>query len=74
MVQPNDLLHGDANGVTTIPKEIAGEIADICDDFVAAEMIVIEAMRSGSPTLKAFNEARAESHHQIAELAKRVRK
>jgi regulator of RNase E activity RraA len=73
-VQPNDLLHGDANGVTTIPKEIAAEVADICDEFVAAEMIVIEAMRSGAPTLKAFNEARAESHQKMAELAKRIRK
>ena len=28
-VFPDDLLHADCNGVTTIPVEIAGEVADI---------------------------------------------
>ena len=29
MVNQGDLLHGDANGVTNIPIEIASEVADI---------------------------------------------
>ena len=27
MVHPGELLHGDRNGVTTVPNEIAGEVA-----------------------------------------------
>ena len=27
MIHPGDLLHGDRNGVTTIPNEIASEVA-----------------------------------------------
>lgn len=71
-VYPNDLLHGDLNGVTTIPHEIAAELADIGDEFVAAEEIVLEAMRSGSPSVAVLREARAESKAQIEELRSRV--
>jgi regulator of RNase E activity RraA len=46
VVNPNDLLHGDLNGVTTIPHAIATEVADIGDEFVAAEGIILGAMRS----------------------------
>ena len=45
MVNPGDLLHGDRNGVTNIPLEIAAEIADIADEFVAAEKIVLDYVR-----------------------------
>src|SRR5437588_901326 len=34
MVHPGDLLHGDRNGVTTIPAEIAPEVAGACAEFV----------------------------------------
>ncbi len=44
-IYPDDLIHGDCNGVTTIPKDIASEVADIGDAYVAAEMLVIDAMR-----------------------------
>src|SRR6478672_930773 len=33
MVHPGDLLHGDRNGVTTIPLEVASEVAHACADF-----------------------------------------
>ena len=72
MVQPNDLLHGDANGVTSIPKAIVNELVDIADDFVAAEMIVIEHVRSGQANLKSFQDARQASAEQIAKLRAQV--
>ena len=31
-ISPDDLLHGDCNGVTTIPKEIAADIVDVGDE------------------------------------------
>src|SRR5437667_6605051 len=41
MVQPGDLLHGDRNGVTTIPPEIAAAVADACPEFMSAEAVVL---------------------------------
>ena len=37
MVNQGDLLHADANGVTNIPHRDCAEVADIGDEFVAAE-------------------------------------
>lgn len=72
MVNPNDLLHADANGVTSIPKDIAAEMADIAEDFVAAEMIIIDLVKQGKPSLKAYQEARAQSKAEIERLHKQV--
>src|SRR6266478_6304580 len=36
-IHPGDLIHADANGVTTIPMEIADQIADAAAEFVTAE-------------------------------------
>ena len=41
MVETGDLLHADANGVTNIPLDIAAEVADVAEEFVEAEEIVI---------------------------------
>ena len=46
MVNQGDLLHGDANGVTNIPREIADEVADIAGEFVAAEAIMLDYVKS----------------------------
>ena len=42
MVNQGDLLHGDVNGVTNIPLDIATEMAEITPEFVAAEQIVLD--------------------------------
>ncbi len=41
-VHQGDLLHGDANGVTNIPLDIAAEVAEVADEFVATERIVLD--------------------------------
>ncbi len=71
-VRPGDLLHGDANGVTNIPGEIAGEVARICPEFVAAEEVVLECLRTHGPDLPKLQQARKECRRRIAELAKRA--
>ena len=43
VIYPDDLLHGDLNGVTTIAHEIAAQVADVSDAFVAAEGIILDA-------------------------------
>ncbi len=71
-VYPNDLLHGDCNGVTTIPHDIAAEVADIGDEFVAAEQLILDVLRSGNATVKAYAEARAEAAARMAKLREQV--
>ena len=71
-VHPDDLLHADVNGVTTIPKEIAAEVADVGAEFMAAEAVVIDAMREPNPTPAQFKAARQEMGARIADLRKRV--
>jgi regulator of RNase E activity RraA len=46
-VRTGELLHGDANGVTQIPSEIASQVADVAPEFVAAERIVLDYVQSG---------------------------
>ncbi|MBW3539843.1 MAG: RraA family protein [Planctomycetes bacterium] len=72
-VFPGDLLHGDRNGVTTIPHEIAAEVPDACRELMAAEQIVLDYCRGKSVTPKGLVEARKECSAKIAELARRLR-
>jgi regulator of RNase E activity RraA len=72
-VQPGDLIHADANGVTTIPLEIAGEIADVAAEFVAAEAIVLDYLKQGTPEVKRFSEARRGMMDALTALGRRVR-
>jgi regulator of RNase E activity RraA len=71
-VYPGDLLHGDLNGVTTIPREIVAELLDVADDFVAAETLVLDALRGGSPSTQLLREVRGESRARIAALRRYV--
>ena len=72
IVSPDDLLHGDCNGVTTILHDIAAELADIADDFIAAEAVVIGAMREPHPTPKHLREAVAEMRGRVDAMRAKV--
>ncbi len=71
-VHPGTLLHGDCNGVTTIPDEIASEAGPACEEFVAAEAVVLGYLRGGQVTAKGFAEADAECRAMIAKLGERL--
>jgi 4-hydroxy-4-methyl-2-oxoglutarate aldolase len=61
IVEPGDLLHGDANGVTNIPIKIAAQVADLAGPFVDAEKIVLDYAHSpGKKTTAGLVEARDE--------------
>jgi regulator of RNase E activity RraA len=73
MVQQGDLLHGDANGVTNIPLDIAAEVADVGGEFLAAEELVMNYVKSsGSKSVSKYNELRKEFQSIAAALTKRV--
>ena len=73
-IHPGDLLHGDCNGVTTIPLEIAAETADACAEFVTAEAVILDYLRGGKPTPAGFKAAHQECKSMIEKLAQRLRR
>jgi regulator of RNase E activity RraA len=72
-VHPGDLLHGDRDGVTTIPLPIASAVAHACSEYMAAESVVLDYLKGGRVTPKGFAEARTECKNRIDALAKRLR-
>jgi len=75
VVREGDLLHGDANGVTSVPPEIAAEVADVAAEFVAAERIILDYVQGPEKkTLERFREVQAEFRAAVATLGERVRR
>lgn len=50
-IHPGDLLHGDCNGVVTIPREIAAAVPYACEQYLKHEAIVLDPLREGSADL-----------------------
>jgi len=74
MVDEGDLLHGDCNGVTSIPIQIASEVAEVAAEFVRSEQIVLDYVRgSGPKTAEGLANARKEFSALVCELSRRVR-
>jgi regulator of RNase E activity RraA len=73
MVNPGDLLHGDRNGVTTIPNEIAGQVAAACAELMAAEAVILDYLKPGKVDPKGFAAARKESQDRIHALGKKLK-
>jgi regulator of RNase E activity RraA len=73
VVSTGDLLHGDANGVTSIPLDLAAEIADVGDEFIAAETHILQYVKAAGPKKVAELAARrAAMGEAIAALRRRV--
>jgi 4-hydroxy-4-methyl-2-oxoglutarate aldolase len=73
MVNTGDLLHGDANGVTNIPPELAAEIPDVATEFLAAEDIMLEYVKAPGAKDKAeFDRRRKEFQNVVSALTKRI--
>ena len=74
MVNTGDLLHGDVNGVTRVPIEIAAAITDIADEFVASEKIVLDYVTGPNPTVVGLGAARKEFSAVVAKITERAKK
>lgn len=72
-INPGDLLHGDRNGVTTIPHELAAFVAEGCTGFMNAEAVVLNYLKSGTVTVAGYIQARDECKKQMAELGKTLK-
>ena len=71
-IYPGDLLHGDCNGVTTIPNQYATAIAQACVEFVAAEAVVLDYVKAGRVDPAGYKKAREELVRRTNELGKKL--
>ncbi|MCR9119201.1 MAG: RraA family protein [bacterium] len=73
VVTQGDLLHGDANGVTNVPIELADQIVDVADEFIAAEMLMVDYVRSDEEkTVARFTELRKEFQERVKKIRQRL--
>jgi regulator of RNase E activity RraA len=72
LIEPGMLLHGDRNGITTIPLAIAGEVPDACRDFADAEKIIFDYLKRPNLTPAGLTEARQASQEAIGRIARGV--
>jgi regulator of RNase E activity RraA len=72
-IYPGDLLHGDRNGVTTVPGEWAEVVAAACAEFVAAETIVLDYLKRGNVEPSGYAAVRQACHEQLTALGQRMR-
>src|SRR6516164_2996698 len=73
MVNPGDLLHGDCNGVTSIPNEIAVKVAHACPEYMAAEAVVLDYLKAGKIDPKGYAAARNECRDRIEALGRKLK-
>lgn len=72
-VNPGDLLHGDRNGVTTIPLELASLVVEGCVGFMDAESVLLDYLKAGNVIASGYAVARDECKRRIGELGKRLK-
>ena len=73
MVDQTDLLNGDANGITNIPPENAGEIADVTPEFITAEEIIMNYVKAPGPkVVSKYDELRKEFQAAVKKLTARI--
>jgi regulator of RNase E activity RraA len=73
MVHAGDLLHGDCNGVTTIPNELASAVAEACPEYMAAEAVVLDYLKAGKLDAKGYAAARNGCKERIDALGRKLK-
>jgi len=73
-VYPGDLLHGDLNGITKIPLEIASEVPQVSEELAAAEKIILDYVRGTGITPAGLAEARKACSDMMSATSQRVRR
>jgi 4-hydroxy-4-methyl-2-oxoglutarate aldolase len=74
VVNNGDLLHGDVNGVTRIPIEIADQIPQAAAEFAAAEKIVLDYVKApGTKAVAEITARRKEFAAAVTKIVERVR-
>lgn len=72
-VRQGELLHGDANGVLAVPREIASELPGVASEFVAAERIILDYVQSeGEKTTAGLRQVHREFAAAIDRLKRSI--
>jgi len=72
-IYPGDLLHGDRNGISTIPVEFAERVVEGCVGFMHAETAILDYLRGTNLTPAGYAEAREECNRRVRDLGVRLR-
>jgi len=67
-VNPGDLIHADLNGVTTIPNQIAGSVAALCEELVAVEEKMLTALKQEDTTVSDIKQQIFDMRNRLAGL------
>jgi 4-hydroxy-4-methyl-2-oxoglutarate aldolase len=67
-IHPGDLLHGDRNGVTTIPLDIAHLVPYACSEYLKHEALVLDPLRDGNTDIPEHQRAIAEMGRRLNRL------
>jgi regulator of RNase E activity RraA len=73
IIHPGDLLHGDANGLTTIPLLAAPHVPWACERYMEAEAIVMDHLKAGMATPDSFAEAMRLMRSSLEKLGEELR-
>jgi 4-hydroxy-4-methyl-2-oxoglutarate aldolase len=73
-IRPGDVLHADANGVTTIPRDLVPEVALACQKFMDAEALVLDYAKAGTPTVAGLRKAQDACFQRFAKIPDEVRR
>ena len=72
-IAPGDLIHADANGITTIPFSLAGQIADVATKLADSERVLLDYLENTeSPTVRGFRDANAEMSSIVADIRSQI--
>ncbi len=72
-IKPGDLIHGDCNGITTIPLAIAPRVAALCAPFMEAESIILKYLKNHQVTPKGLAQAQKECKDYLKQLASSIK-
>ena len=73
-IKPGDLLHGDADGIVTVPGDLAPQIAIMCQRFMEAEKKWIDYVDSPNPAVEGVRGAVEEYKNFQAQAKKEIRR
>ena len=73
VVRPGDVLHADANGVTSIPRDLVPDVALACQKFMDAEALILDYAKAGTPTVDGLRQAQDACFQRFAAIPEEVR-
>ena len=72
-IQQGDLLHGDRNGVTIVPRQLAPHLPQAAREMIEAEKCLLEYVNgTDNPTLSGYREAVAAMGEAVAQVQERL--